>query len=85
MPIEVHDAAMRRIAPEGADIELLQDGFQFLEGPVWDHRRRLLYFSDIPADTLYQFTPGEGATVVRRPSRHSNGNTIDGQGRLLTL
>lgn len=84
MTIEVLDPAMRQIAAGDATLELIQGGFQFLEGPVWDRRRRTLIFSDIPANTLYRFTPGEGVSVFRRPSRHTNGNTIDSVGRLLS-
>jgi sugar lactone lactonase YvrE len=82
--IEVLDPAMRRIAPNDPQVELIQGGFQFLEGPVWDGRRGALIFSDIPANTMYEYRPGAGVSVFRHPSRHTNGNTLDGQGRLLS-
>jgi sugar lactone lactonase YvrE len=84
MTIEYHDVAMNRIAPGDPAVELVQGGFQFLEGPVWDRRRGVLLFSDIPGDTLYQYRPGEGVSVFREKSRFANGNTIDQRGRLLT-
>jgi gluconolactonase len=82
--IEILDPAMRRIAPDDPKVELIQGGFQFLEGPVWDSRRGALIFSDIPANTMYEYRPGAGVSVFRQPSRHTNGNTLDGRGRLLS-
>ncbi|MBN1815254.1 MAG: SMP-30/gluconolactonase/LRE family protein, partial [Anaerolineae bacterium] len=70
------------IDPE-ARVEKVSGGFQFTEGPVW-HPDGYLLFSDIPADTIYRWTPGETeATVYRQPSGHSNGLTFDAQGRLI--
>jgi sugar lactone lactonase YvrE len=66
-----------------AQVEKVADGFQFTEGPVWITEGQLV-FSDIPADTIYKWAPGEGnAQVFRQPSGHSNGLTLDRQGRLL--
>ena len=42
-----------------------------------------LLFSDIPADTIHCWRPGRPTEVWRRPSGHSNGMTLDRQGRLL--
>jgi sugar lactone lactonase YvrE len=66
-----------------AAVEKVAGGFQFTEGPVWVTDGYLL-FSDIPADTIYEWRPGSAsAEVFRRPSGHSNGLTLDRQGRLL--
>ncbi len=58
-------------------------GFQFTEGPIWVPDRECLLFSDIPADTIYRWSPGGEAEVYRRPSRHANGLTLDNAGNLL--
>jgi len=69
------------IAPD-PKVEKILSGFQFTEGPLWADGR--LLFSDIPASTIYSWTPGaEHAEVYRRPSGHSNGLTLDGRGRLI--
>ena len=63
-------------------VEKILSGFQFTEGPLWAEGR--LLFSDIPASTIYSWTPGaEHAEVYRRPSGHSNGLTLDRRGRLI--
>ncbi len=56
-------------------------GFQFVEGPAWHDGT--LYFSDIPADRIYQLTPPGGATVYREPSGQSNGLAFDAAARLV--
>jgi len=43
-----------------------------------------LLFSDIPADTIYSWTPAAGQAVFRRPSHNANGHTTDKQGQLIT-
>ena len=68
--------------PPSAKLERIASGFQFVEGPVWNDSLGLL-FSDIPANTVYRWTPDSGARVYLRPSSNSNGLTFDQQGRLL--
>jgi gluconolactonase len=63
-------------------LELAATGYTFTEGPAWDGSR--LIFSDIPGDTVYVYSPGEGAPqVLYTPSANANGHTFDRQGRLL--
>ncbi|WP_274651079.1 SMP-30/gluconolactonase/LRE family protein [Paenibacillus humicola] len=74
---------MNTIVPDGAVLERLGTGYKFLEGPVWDDTNHCLYFSDIPADTIYRWSAAGGFSVFRSPSLNANGLTLDGQGRLL--
>lgn len=73
---------------DGPRVERVATGFLFTEGPVWVPHLPGgpgLLFSDIPADTIYRWRPGEErAQVWRRASGHSNGQTLDREGRLLT-
>ena len=65
-----------------ADVVKIQGDFSFIEGPVW-HKDGYLLFSDIPANKIYQWKPGESAKVWRADSGKSNGLTLDPQGRLI--
>ncbi len=66
-----------------ARAEKVADGFRFTEGPVWVPDGYLL-LSDIPANTIYRWSPdGEQAEVFRQPSGHSNGLTLDREGHLV--
>ena len=65
-----------------AQVEKILSGFQFTEGPIWIPEGFLL-FSDIPANTIYKHEPGLETEIFLKPSGHSNGLTLDQQGRLL--
>ena len=68
------------LVPES--LELTATGYTFTEGPAWEGTR--LIFSDIPGDTVYVHTPGEGTPkVLYTPSAMANGHTFDREGRLI--
>jgi gluconolactonase len=56
--------ALSEIVPEDAKVEKLADSFGFLEGPVWVRKGGYLLFSDIPANVIYQWTPGAAKLSV---------------------
>lgn len=76
------DSASESPVPADASVELIAEGLQFTEGPYWRDASDLV-FSDIPANKVYRWAPGEDTTVFLEPSGHSNGITADQQGRLL--
>ncbi len=82
--LDVRDARLTGIVAPDALLEPLATGFDFLEGPIWLPGERALIFSDIPGDTMHRWDAAGGATVFRQPSHKANGNTLDGQGRMLT-
>jgi gluconolactonase len=89
------DRRLDAILPLDAKLEKIADGFTWVEGPVWDARDGSLLFSDIPANTVYRWKPGEGARPFLTPSGYtgpepfpgqepgSNGLTFDRRGRLV--
>ena len=75
----------RQLVPEGAVVEKLAGGFQFLEGPAWNVKGGFLIFSDIPANKMFRYDPATKAvTVFREPSGNANGNFYDAAGTLYT-
>lgn len=65
------------------NVETVQGGYMFTEGPQWREATSDLVFSDIPANTIYRYT-GTGAPVIHKmPSNNSNGLAIDGAGKLV--
>lgn len=78
-----------------APIEVLADGFDWSEGPLWWKEENAVLFSDVPANTVYIWRPnGEGALPYIKPSGYtgvgkysrepgSNGLTRDLNGNLL--
>jgi gluconolactonase len=82
------------IAPD-ATLEVLAEGYDWSEGPVWVPREGgFLLWSDVPANTIYRWAPGQAAAPYMKPSGFtgvgkyssepgSNGLTLDREGRLI--
>jgi gluconolactonase len=83
MIVDVFDPAMRQLVRPDAKLTKLAGGFLFTEGPAWNAEEGCLYFSDIPANTIYRYCEQQGATVYRRPSHFANGLVFDPQGNLV--
>jgi gluconolactonase len=91
--IERLDPALDELIPAASGVETICEGFIWTEGPVW--KDSALFFSDVPANILYRWTPGSGqAEVFLEPSGGiprnpnfvepgSNGLALDSEGRLL--
>ena len=74
--------AFRELVPEGAQVELVADGLDFTEGPVW-HLDGFLLFTDVPGDVLYRLDPAGAPEPWVFPSGHANGLAVDRAGRVL--
>ena len=92
--IERLDPRLDALIPAGANIQKLAGGFTFTEGPVWDRRNNLLYFSDVRDNTIYSWSEDSGvrifiqpvyAEATDHPSVGSNGLTLDSDGRLVLM
>ena len=82
MPSSARTDAFRELVPEGALVELVADGFDFTEGPVW-HPDGYLLFTDVPGDVIYRLPPGGEPECWVSPSGHANGLAVDRAGRVL--
>src|SRR5262245_23473517 len=58
-------------------------GICFLEGPAPDQGGNV-YFSDIAGNRILKMDPQGNVTTFRAESGRTNGNTFDGQGRLIS-
>ena len=81
--LETVDARFDKLIDPLAKLELLGKGFQFTEGPVWHTKDKCLYFSDIPADTMFRYDNRNGIAAFRNPSHFSNGLTLDKFGNII--
>ncbi len=73
-----HPALDRVIAPD-ARVEVLARGFRWAEGPLWLEAEGVLLFSDVPANTVYAWQPGQGVRVFLRPSGYTGTDPRDGE------
>ncbi|WDR01302.1 SMP-30/gluconolactonase/LRE family protein [Devosia algicola] len=66
-------------------IERLWTGARWSEGPAWFAAGRYLIWSDIPNNRMLRWDEtNDVVSVFRTPANNSNGNTVDGQGRLVS-
>lgn len=81
------------VDPESA-FEVLAEGFDWSEGPVWVPQEQFLLFSDIPPNTIFRWDAAGGARAFLQPSGYtgteprggevgSNGLVLDSLGRLV--
>ena len=69
--IERLDPALDALVPPNAKIEVLAEGFDWTEGPVWRKSGGYLLFSDIPKNAIHKWKPGEGVSVFMRPAGYA--------------
>src|SRR4030043_2282199 len=62
------------LIPEDAVIEVLAEGFDWSEGPVWIKEGGCLLFNDIPQNTIYKWSENEGLTIFLRPAGYALGD-----------
>jgi len=83
--IERLSPALDALIGPDAKIEVLAEGFDWSEGPVWvskklDKRRGpYLLFSDVPRNIVYKWKEGQGIDIYLRPSGYT-GSTPRGGG-----
>ncbi|GAA1534762.1 SMP-30/gluconolactonase/LRE family protein [Streptomyces albidochromogenes] len=66
-------------------LEVLYTGCRWAEGPVYLPAWRQLIWSDIPNDRMLRWEEETGSvSVFRHSAGHTNGNTLDLEGRLVT-
>jgi gluconolactonase len=83
--IVVLDRRFAKYKVGNAVIERLYTGMRWAEGPAWSGVGRYLVWSDIPNNLKYRWLADDGrVSVFHNPSNHSNGNTFDWQGRLIS-
>ena len=81
---ESHDPRFADLVLFNAELELLADGFRWLEGPVWFGDHHCLLFNDIPNNRTLRWSEQHGVSVFRHSSDFANGHTRDHQGRLIS-
>jgi gluconolactonase len=93
--IERFDAALDNIVSANAKPEIIAEGFEWSEGPLWVEKHNMLLFSDVPMNTVYKWTEAKGKEVYLKPSGYtgtepslckepgSNGLIFDKNGNLV--
>ena len=83
MAFDIRDPRFAHFVLDNARLEVLGEGFAWLEGPVWMGDAGCLLFQDLPRDRTLRWIEDAGISVYRQPSGFANGQTRDRQGRLI--
>lgn len=92
--IERLDPALDAIVSANAQPEIIAEGFDWSEGPLWLEESKTLIFSDVPKNTIHQWSEEKGTSVYLTPSGYtssverggemgSNGLTLSRDGKLI--
>ena len=95
--IEAEGISIERASPfldqvigREAEVEVLAEGFDWTEGPLWLEQQNMLIFSDIPPNTIYSWKADWGAEVKMylKPSGYTGeaerGGEVGSNGLLLS-
>ena len=83
--LEFLDPRMEDLIDKNAKIELLAEGFDWAEGPVWVDRLNGVLFSDVPNNKVYMWNEKKGLSIFLEPSgmtNYSPTNKTDGSNGL---
>jgi len=92
--IERYDESLDAIISPDATRDSLATGYDWSEGPVWVEAEKMLLFSDVPKNIVYQWTEAGGVKPYLTPSGYtgsvprggepgSNGLIINKDGKLV--
>lgn len=73
--IEQFDSTLNTIISPTASAEIIAEGFEWSEGPLWIEKLNMLLFSDVPTNTVYKWTEEKGKEIYLKPSGFSGTNS----------
>jgi len=92
--IIVNDPLIYQVIPKDARIEILAEGLEWAEGPLWIPSENKLLFSDIPNNSIFEWTEKGGKKLYMKPAGYtgkemrggetgSNGLLLSPEGQLI--
>lgn len=92
--LEAFEEAFYKVVPHGSRLEILAEGHEWTEGPLWVEAGGYLLYSDIPRNAIYRWDPDTGSSRYLEPSGFtgkdfqgaepgSNGLLLDAAGKLV--
>lgn len=76
------EPALPGVLKPGDAVKKLAGGFAFVEGPAWDFRNKVLYFSDIPRSQICSYGAGKAGAKYEYAGQ-TNGLMFDREGLLI--
>jgi len=73
--IERLNSSLDKVIDIESKAEIIAEGFDWSEGPLWIAKYNMLLFSDVPKNTIYKWTAAKGTEVYLTPSGFSGTNS----------
>ncbi|MFT3935894.1 MAG: SMP-30/gluconolactonase/LRE family protein [Chitinophagaceae bacterium] len=70
--VEKLDPALDAIINSNAKVEIIAEGFEWCEGPLWVEKEKMLLFSDVPTNIIYKWTEKKGKEIYLTPSGYTS-------------
>jgi gluconolactonase len=91
---EALDPSFHELVSPDARAEIIAEGFEWSEGPLWVASENMLLFSDIPNNTVFKWTEKDGHKIYLKPAGYtgstprvgemgSNGLILNKEGKLI--
>src|SRR5690606_20296865 len=77
--IEKFDSGLDALIDSEAKVEVLAEGFDWIEGPLWVEGHQMLLFSNIPSNSIYKWTQRKGAELYLEPSGYTGDSPRGGE------
>ena len=92
--IDYMDASLEDVINSGSTIDIIADGHDWTEGPLWVDSGKMLLYSDIPPNKIFKWTEARGKELYLTPSGYtgtiprggepgSNGLILNKDGKLV--
>ena len=69
--IERIDPSLNSLINDDARVEIIAEGYDWSEGPLWVDAQKMLLFSDVPQNRIYKWTEEKGAELYLEPSGYT--------------
>lgn len=69
--VEKTDPSLSSLIDADVKIEILSEGYDWTEGPLWLEKEKALLFSDIPPNKIFKWTEEKGAELYLTPSGYT--------------
>jgi gluconolactonase len=66
--LEAFSDVFWQLVPKDAKLEILAEGHDWTEGPLWVKESNMLLYTDIPKNAVFSWKEGEEATTYLQPS-----------------
>lgn len=76
--IERLDPQLDAIVAPDAEVQVIAEGLQWSEGPVWYKDGACLLFSDVPRNTVYRWSEKDGLAPYLKPSGYTGAGPRSG-------